>query len=513
MFSVSQIIVLVITGISVIDFIVFCGLFLTFVINVTINAKKWSIKIMSVIIILLFLVFKIMHIPVFLSTVQINDFQIPYTDIILGILTWSNIMLAVVPLFFGVYTGLIKAKPNVKNFNFDDIIFICMPIYNEKPEALWLAIQSIHKLQYNQQKLHLFLSFDDAGTPDAFLYLLFQWKLIHCINKSIITIIDNDLTITIIRTPHGGKKSAQFSAFNTINAFYNKSILENAYIFYIDSDIILDKFALGHFMFHMKTYDKTALTGMITCLAKGKQSFLTYYQDIEYISGQILTRNLENTFDSSTCLPGALTILKYTSFKNISDEYFKIVKYKNDFEYHQLYLGEDRLMTHMLMTNNERIGYCQYATCKTEAPDTIKGLLKQRRRWFLGHISNDVWMMSSPNIWIKYPLLSAFNFLNNTRNTSIYIYLLYFVLLMNNNVSLLSWLLFIILPMVLLWIFISIHAIKINRKMNIVFYPFILLIQPILSMMYTYYTLYTFKQQGWGSRVSKKPEEEMVQQV
>jgi chitin synthase len=514
MFSPIQIIALIITGISAIDFLVFSILFLTFVINVTINAKDYSTKIMSCVIIAVFIIFKVIHIPIFLSTVEFTDFKFPHTDIAIGFLTWSNIILAAVPLFFGVYSSLIKTKPNVKNFNFEDPIFICMPIYNEKPEALWLAVQSVYKLKYNKQRIHLMLSFDDAGTPEAFLHLLIKYNLMHCLDLPIINIIDNGLTISIIRTPHGGKKSAQLSTYNAIKSFYNKEILDTAYIFYIDSDIILDKYALGHFMFHMKTYNKTALTGTVTCVAKGKRSFLTYYQDVEYISGQILTRNLEDAFGATTCLPGCLVVLKYTSFNRVADEYFKEINYKNIFEYYQKHSGEDRFLSNMLMENNEQLGYCQYATCKTECPDTLINVIKQRKRWSLGYISNDVWMMSCYKTWKKYPLLSLFNFLSNTRNTSIYIYLFYFVLLMNNDVSLTMWLLFIILPITLLWLFVSIHAIKINRKMNIVFYPMILLIQPILGMVYMYYTIVNMRQTSWGGvRTDKEKEQEMVQKV
>ena len=513
MFSPVQIIALIVTAISAIDFLVFSALFLTFIINVTINAKDYGTKIMSCIIILAFVTFKVIHIPVFLSTVHITDFKFPYSEIAIGFLTWSNIILAAVPLFFGVYSSLIKSKPNVKNFDFNDTIFICMPIYNEKPEALWLAIQSVYKLKYNKNRLHLMLSFDDDGTPDAFLHLLFKWGLMHCLDLPVINFIDNGLLVSIIRTPHGGKKSAQYSTYNLIKSFYTNDLLDNSYIFYIDSDIILDKYALSHFMFHMKTYNKTALTGMITCLSK-KRNFLTYYQDVEYVSGQILTRNMENAFGTLNCIPGALSIIKFTSFEKIAGEYFKVIDYKNMFEYHQKYAGEDRYMTDLLIKKGEKIGYCQYATCKTECPDTLDKVVKQRFRWQKGSLANDVWTISSVEVWKKYPLFSLFNFLNNTRNTSIYIYLLYFVLLMNNNVSLIMWLLFIILPIVLLWSFVSIHAIKINRKMNIIFYPMILLLQPILGMIYMYYTIYNFNKKGWGGpRTDKEKEQEMAQKI
>jgi cellulose synthase/poly-beta-1,6-N-acetylglucosamine synthase-like glycosyltransferase len=511
--DISQIIIIIVTIISLFDFLVFCGLFLTFIINVTINANDTSTKIMSCIMITFFVIFKLLHIPVFLNIIEIPDFEFPYTDIIFGFLTWVNLILAAIPLFFGVYSSLIKSTPNVQNFTFNDTIFICMPIYNEKPEALWLAVKSVYNLKYSKKNLHLMLSFDDSGTPEAFLYLLQQYNLMHCIDLPIINIIDNGLVISIIRTPHAGKKSAQQAAYKAIKSFYTKNILDSAYIFFIDSDIVLDKYALAHFMFHMKTYNTTALTGTISCLSK-KRDFLTYYQDVEYISGQILTRNLENVFGSVLCLSGCVTIIKFNSFKNITNKYFGKNIYNSLFEHSREYLGEDRMATDMLMQNGEKLGYCQYAKCKTECPDTLKNTIKQRGRWYKGSISNDVWTLSSVYTWKNYTLLSLFSFLNNTRNTSIYIYLLYFILLINNNVSVILWILFIILPILLLWLFISIHAIKINRKMNILFYPMLLIFQPILSMIYMYYTIYTLNKRSWeGIRVDKEKEQKILEKV
>lgn len=244
---------------------------------------------------------------------------------------------------------------------------------------------------------------------------------------------------------------------------------------------------------------------MITCITSQNPTFLSFYQDVEYVSGQLFWRNMEDMFGATSCLPGAFTIMKWASFDNLAEEYFSTTTYNDAFDYQRFYLGEDRYMTHLLMEKEPwKIGFCEAARCKTEAPSTLTGLLKQRRRWFLGHISNDTWMISSIRLWKIYPLLTLFNFLNNSRNTSLYIYLLYFVLVLNKNVSLLLWLLYIIAPLCLNWAFIMYYALRLGRKMNIVFYILIIVLQPIFSMMFMYYTIATAKQRTWGGvRVEK----------
>jgi cellulose synthase/poly-beta-1,6-N-acetylglucosamine synthase-like glycosyltransferase len=207
--------------------------------------------------------------------------------------------------------------------------------------------------------------------------------------------------------------------------------------------------------------------------------------------------------------------MRYSSLKKVSDIYFNKTEFEDDSDYHRFYLGEDRYLTHLLMEAEPwKIGFCEAARCKTDAPKSIQALLKQRRRWALGHIANDTWMMSSVKLWKTYPLLSIFNFLNNSRNSSIYVYLLYFVLFLNKDVPIWTWFIFIILPVILNWVFILTYAIKIRRKMNILFYVMILAIQPIFSMMYLYYTIWTIKTKSWGGvRVDRAQKENNLTEV
>lgn len=509
----SDVIKCVITSISAIDFIIFMGFFIKFMIVIPFKSKELSTKIISILIIIAFIIYKAMHIPMFLSTISVINYQIPHAKILLGILTYINLFLSAVPLWLAVYTSFIQRKFKITDLSFynKNYIKIIMPIYNEDPEALYTAIKSVINLNYNKKLLHLYLAFDDNEEPEAYKYIMKKFGLMDndnnytIINKYNYTIDIEGLLISICRYKHGGKKSAQKGAFKQIELDYDN--LQNDFLFFIDSDIILKSDSLLQFNHHIEKHNKNCLTGMITCVASDKPNFLTFYQDIEYISGQILWRNFETMLGgASTCLPGAFTLLRYSSFKKVSDTYFKEQEYKDTIDYHRFYLGEDRYLTHLLMESEPwKIGFCEAAVCKTNSPKDLKSLLKQRRRWALGHIANDTWMMSSMELWRIYPLLSIFNFLNNSRNSSVYIYLLYFVLLIDNQVSPIIWLIFIILPILLNWIFIVIYAIKIRRKMNIIFYIIIIAIQPIFSMMYFYYSIYTIKTKSWGGiRVESK---------
>lgn len=427
MISVEDIIKLIITAISAVDFLVFTCLFVTYLVVIQFKTQSVWTKCGAMLVLLFFLAFKVLHIPAFLSTVPIVNFQFPYADHVLLGLTWSNILLAGVPLItvFITFVGTLMRKDgDISNWK-KTYVNIVMPIYNETPEALWKAIESVKALDYDLDKIHLYLAFDDDKQPDAFKYAMEKWgKSIESAGE--IVEVEDSVRVSICRFPHGGKKSAQQGAYNLIKNGHSKEELENSLLFFIDSDIQLKSDALWQFVRHMDIKKKNCLTGMITCVTSENPSFLSYYQDIEYVSGQIFWRNMEDRLGATSCLPGAFTILRWTSFDSIADDYFSKTTYSDNFEYQRFYLGEDRYLTHLLMEREPwKMGFCESARCKTEAPDTLMGLLKQRRRWFLGHISNDTWMISSLSLWKTYPLLTLFNFLNNSRNTSIYIYLLY----------------------------------------------------------------------------------------
>jgi len=498
----TDIIVLIITGISVFDFIVFTLLFTIYLLAIQYKTYKWSTRLSSIIIMLFFLIFKLLHIPAFLSTVSIFNINIKYYDWCLFILTWVNITLTGFPMITSLYTliyNLFEKKEDVEIYKNSNIIIV-MPIYNETPESLWKGIESVKKSEYNLDKIHLYLAFDDDNEPDAFKYIMQKWNRNYIQNDKVINIHDT-IKISVCRFTHGGKKSAQKGAYELIKNDYNESdnLLKESLLLFIDSDIQLKEDALWQFVKHINKYNKTCITGMITCITSDNPSFLAFYQDMEYVSGQIFWRNFENITGTTSCLPGAFTIMKWTSFDNISTEYFNKTKYDDSFDYQRFYLGEDRYMTHLLMEKEPwKQGFCEAARCKTEAPSDLLGLLKQRRRWFLGHISNDTWMISSLYLWKTYPVFTLFNFLNNSRYTSVYIYLLYFVLLLNNNVTFISWFLFLILPIICNWVFIMYYSFKLKRKMNAIFYILIVLLQPIFNMLYMYYTIYTIKQHTWG---------------
>lgn len=168
-------------------------------------------------------------------------------------------------------------------------------------------------------------------------------------------------------------------------------------------------------------HNMVAMTGIITTTTE-KTKFITLLQDMEYIHGQLFERSVESCCGSVTCLPGALTILRFSAFKEMAKYYFadEAEKCEDLFDYGKCHLGEDRWLTHLFMINAQRyqIQLCTGAFCKTEAVQTYKSLLKQRRRWFLGFITNEVCMLTDIRLWRRYTALCTIRFMQNTIRTT-----------------------------------------------------------------------------------------------
>lgn len=185
MINASDIVKLVITSISAIDFLVFSALFITYLLVIPYKASSGWVKLGSILTLLFFTCFKILHIPAFLSTVDFLHVYIQNAEYILLGLTWTNIMLAIVPLIAAIitFTRSWRLRDNdTVQYKYTKVNIV-MPIYNEDPIALEKAVKSVQNLDYNMSNVKLYLAFDDDQEPDAWVHLMKLWKLYNQENR------------------------------------------------------------------------------------------------------------------------------------------------------------------------------------------------------------------------------------------------------------------------------------------------------------------------------------------
>ena len=430
---------------------------------------------------------------------------------------WSFAALLTLPWLFCIYqlvTHSIGRTKRIKHILDEESapkVVIVMPCYKEIPEILLRTVDSLVDCEYPPSCLHIFLSFDGDQVDDLYLSTIERLGVPTCLQEYPVSIdlVYRMTRITVSRFPHGGKRSCQKKSFKLIDKVYGDYIQQNdnLFILFIDSDCILDKVCIQNFMYEMELkpgskHNMLAMTGVITSTTE-KNSLITVLQDMEYIHGQLFERTVESGCGAVTCLPGALTILRFSAFRKMAKFYFadKAEHCEDLFDYGKCHLGEDRWLTHLLMIGAKGRYQIQMNTgafCKTEAVQTYTSLLKQRRRWFLGFITNEVCMLTDIRLWRRYPLLCLTRFANNTIRTTALLFFIMIVALCTTSQSIQQLPVgFIAVSLGLNWALMFYFGARLGRW-KITLYPLMFVVNPFFNWMYMVYGIFTAGQRTWG---------------
>ncbi|KAF5638909.1 chitin synthase [Fusarium tjaetaba] len=463
------------------------------------KAEHWSINVLCIIVGAAFVLFRVIFLPIMMVTLPLPDtitelWPKEMVSFLQWFAFWTFAILLTVPWLFCIYQVVTNQLGRTKRMKqvLDDVtapkVIIVMPCYREEPEVLLKAVNSVVECDYPPACIHVFLSFD--GDEEDELYLSTIDKLgvsmkMETYPKSI-DVTYRSARVTISRFEHGGKRHCQKVTFKLIDRVYEEYLKrnDNLFILFIDSDCILDKVCLQNFVYDMElspgnSRDMLAMTGVITSTTK-KHSIITLLQDMEYIHGQLFERTVESGCGSVTCLPGALTMLRFSAFRRMAKYYFvdKTEQCKDLFDFAKCHLGEDRWLTHLFMIGARKryqIQMCTSAFCKTEAVQTYRSLVKQRRRWFLGFITNE----------------------NTIRTTALLFFIM--VLALITTVKKVDDLPvgFIAVSLGLNWLLMLYFGAKL-RRFKIWLYPLMFILNPFYNWLYMVYGIFTAGRRTWG---------------
>ncbi|KAG5945369.1 hypothetical protein E4U53_006727 [Claviceps sorghi] len=432
---------------------------------------------------------------------------------------WSFAILLTVPWLFCIYqlvTHHLGRKKRMKRI-LDDFaapkVVIVMPCYHEELEVLTGAIDSVVHCEYPASCVHLFVSFDSEEVNELYVHTLRHLGVSNGpANEdypACIDIVYRSVRVTVSRFPHGGKRHCQKSTFELIDriyAEYNKHY-DNVFILFIDSDCVLDSACIQNFVYDMElspgnSRQMLAMTGVITSTTK-KHSIITLLQDMEYIHGQLFERTVESGCGSVTCLPGALTMLRFSAFRRMAKYYFadKAEECDDLFDFAKCHLGEDRWLTHLFMIGAKQryqIQMCTSAFCKTEAVQTYRSLVKQRRRWFLGFITNEVCMLTDWRLWKRYPILILVRFMQNSIRTTALLFFIMVIALLTTTAKPHDLPVgFIAVSLGLNWLLMLYFGAKLKR-FKIWLYPLMFIMNPLFNWYYMVYGILTAGSRTWG---------------
>lgn len=390
-------------------------------------------------------------------------------------------------------------------------IVIVMPVYQEPASELIKTIDSVVTSEYPKCRIHLFVSYDGDIMDESYLLVIHHLGVPITLESypQSINVTYKGVKITVSRFVHGGKRHCQQQTFKLVDKLYLKYSQQHDDLFmlFIDSDCFLDKFCLQNFVYDMelkpgRKRKMLAMTGIITSTTE-KNKLLTLLQDLEYIHGQFFERAVESGCGAVTCLPGALTILRFSAFRKMSKYYFadKAERCEDLFDYGKCYLGEDRWLTHLFMIGAKeryQIQLCTTAFCKTTAVQTFSALVKQRRRWFLGYITNEVCLLTDGRLWKRYPLLCAIRFMNDMMRTTTLLFLVQAISLIMTSNRLHG------LPVIIIGVSLILNyslmlylAIKL-RRLKTLLYLLMFILMPLFNWLFLVYGIFTSGQRTWG---------------
>ncbi|ORX53443.1 hypothetical protein BCR36DRAFT_582263 [Piromyces finnis] len=170
------------------------------------------------------------------------------------------------------------------------------------------------------------------------------------------------------------------------------------YILMVDADTVVMQDSLNMLISSMVRDSKIMGICGETRLANEKESWVTMIQVYEYFISHHLSKAFESLFGSVTCLPGCFCMYRIRTpvkgtpvliTKGVIEDYSECIVdtlHKKNL----LSLGEDRYLTTLMLKHfpNLKIKFTKDARCLTNAPETWRVLLSQRRRWINSTVHN-----------------------------------------------------------------------------------------------------------------------------
>lgn len=180
------------------------------------------------------------------------------------------------------------------------------------------------------------------------------------------------------------------------------------YILMVDADTSVAEDALTRLVSACTNDAKIAGTCGETGLQNEEQSWTTMMQVYEYFISHHLTKAFESLFGTVTCLPGCFSLYRMRTPKKckpliISDEVIRDYSVLDVDTLHKknlFSLGEDRYLTTLLTKHfsKMKLTFVADAHAYTAAPDELKVLLSQRRRWINSTVHNLVELLRLNNM-------------------------------------------------------------------------------------------------------------------
>ncbi len=279
-----------------------------------------------------------------IQTDRISFFAIRTLEYLVGVLFFFTIIFGVVRLIFIIIFAIVHKKRNREpEQTFIGSVAVIVPAFNEE-KVIVKTIDSLLHTDYG--KPFEIIIVDDGSTDHTVEVVEKHFGLMG--------------NIRLLKIKNGGKSRALMEGVKQTNADV---------IIAMDADTIFTKETIRKLVNHFTDQKVGAVAG--NAKVGNRINILTRLQSIEYITSQNLDRRAFAQWNSIMVVPGAVGAWRRSFMMEVGG-------FMTDT------LAEDADLTLRVRRAGHKILYEDEAIGLTEAPDTIKGFLKQRYRWIYG---------------------------------------------------------------------------------------------------------------------------------
>jgi peptidoglycan-N-acetylglucosamine deacetylase len=247
-------------------------------------------------------------------------------------------------VFIGVLALIQRIRePDPSTIRFTPGVSVIVPAYNEEK----VIVQTIASLLTQQYAGPIEILVVDDGSSDDTADIVEEAYATHP-------------SVSIYRKENGGKASA-------LN--YGIERARHEIVIGLDADTLFDEDTVAELVQPLADPRVGAVAG--NAKVGNRINLVTRWQALEYVTSQNLDRRAFSLLDCITVVPGAVGAWRRSLVTEVGG-------FREDT------LAEDQDRTLAIRRAGHSVAYADRAIAYTEAPDTLRGLAKQRFRWSFG---------------------------------------------------------------------------------------------------------------------------------
>lgn len=229
---------------------------------------------------------------------------------------------------------------------------------------------------------------------NEYLHIIIENEMVNSmLDEKILTYMDKIINkrVIIVSQPHGGKRIAMYTGLKMSileRNLYNEN-LET--VFCTDSDTVIKTNSIKEMLGKFNNDLVGGVTGNLSIYNR-YNSQVAFMSKIRYWFAFNLERAYQSFNGCVLCVSGPLGMYRISSVERIIDKWISQKFLGKECTY-----GDDRHLSNLILSLDEKIIYSKEAYAETETPETIYKFYKQQVRWSKSSFREFFWSIINVN--------------------------------------------------------------------------------------------------------------------